>query len=1148
MTSRTPEILADRYSLKALHQEGGMSSVYQARDLVSDELVAVKRFDKTKHLPEIEAEAYRREVEALHNLRHPNILKILDHGKDDNGCPFLVLTWMKHDLLEYRRLGASAFDGWDDFADRILLPIIDALAHAHANGYCHRDVKPANVLIAENGTPRLADFGISKLKRCLHPRVTLNEFMSRPYAPPESDDGAFSYARDVYAVGVLSVWALSESAIHSYDDVESALASLDIVSDVREILTRSLSRQPAERQSTAGVLKAELDRIQERRRQVWIDKDRKRCVVYLTNKATTALRDDLNLSNDGKVNRFVVGDINDEATLDRYVENHGKPNERRPSGHYTIFGGTFSYHVAMSDESDKGAVINIRRYPPDFVQRLKADQLQSPFTFVLTPDRESTSAGDAARLLEHALTEFEEAEKQQREQTAQEQLFLTWQNVLEAKRTFERERVRSVRFSGSSVKGRLLTLQLEEGDTTGIENEQPRLIKKEGRWIAGNVYSFNDRELVLDCRQADLTDPPRSGSAVLDTRAAEKAIDRQRSALTDVEQGGGTRADLRDFLVDPSATRPPDTSIELDEGISHKLDDSQADCLRAALGSNDLLLIHGPPGTGKTRFISHLIDDTLKRNPQARILLTSQTHVAIDNALERVAKLNPDLRILRIARQDSNAVANSCKSYRVEPQLESWRREVAAGSENWLRRWAESHGLNADEIVLGSLLKQMAAVRDDIEQHRADIEAQDAELQGLREVPDDERRIGAKADIEAVEARIQELQSHLDYAKQHLDQLKRDLKESQSNSKEFLAMKSSELSEWSAVLLGKSDESRRAEQLLQLQSDWLDRCCHGESFHGALCERSSVVAATCIGLASLVGADDVEYDLCIIDEASKATATEALVPMTRARRWVLVGDSQQLSPFEDEVHRSAELRNRFNIDSEQATETLFELLRRELPDECQRMLKKQYRMVPPIGRLISECFYDGEVESDERSLNAHLASTTGKAVTWFTTRDEPNREEERVGSSFANSHEVQHVLSLVRKINLAIQDDERRFDVLLLSGYAAQVKLLERNVNLDATSLSNIDIVCNTIDAVQGREADVVIFSVTRSNEEDKAGFLNELARINVALSRAKELLIIVGDDDFVRRVPGAESLQRVLEHIEMNPDDCNMRRELLGI
>jgi superfamily I DNA and/or RNA helicase len=210
------------------------------------------------------------------------------------------------------------------------------------------------------------------------------------------------------------------------------------------------------------------------------------------------------------------------------------------------------------------------------------------------------------------------------------------------------------------------------------------------------------------------------------------------------------------------------------------------------------------------------------------------------------------------------------------------------------------------------------------------------------------------------------------------------------------------------------------------------------------------------------------------------------------------------------------------------------------------MLKRQYRMVPPIGRMISECFYDGEVESAERALDSQLMAAFDRAVTWFTTRYESNRQEEQAGLSFVNPDEVQHVLRLARKINAAVSTD-RRVHVLLLSGYAAQTRLLEQSVGRESALLSRLDIECNTVDAVQGREADVVIFSVTRSNDKEKAGFLNELSRINVALSRAKELLIIVGDDDFVRRVPGAEALQRVLRYIDEHPDECQLRWELLG-
>ena len=91
-------------------------------------------------------------------------------------------------------------------------------------------------------------------------------------------------------------------------------------------------------------------------------------------------------------------------------------------------------------------------------------------------------------------------------------------------------------------------------------------------------------------------------------------------------------------------------------------------------------------------------------------------------------------------------------------------------------------------------------------------------------------------------------------------------------------------------------------------------------------------------------------------------------------------------------------------------------------------------------------------------------------------------------------------------------------------------------------SFPHLEIECSTIDTVQGREADVIIFSVTRSNEDLRAGFLGEIRRINVGLSRARELLIIVGDDEFVRRAPGAEPLCRVLRYIDQHSEDCGFK------
>ncbi|MDD5702949.1 MAG: serine/threonine-protein kinase [Dehalococcoidales bacterium] len=200
VNQNTPKIIKGRYVLQHKISLGGMTTVYQGRDIATDTQVAIKRFDRDVNLPQIEREAFDREVEALKNLTHPNVVRILDSGEDEDKKLFLILELMHHDLIKEKENGGKAFDGWDDFTETIILPLLNGLAYAHEMGIAHRDVKPANVLVAPDGTIKLADFGISKLKRTLQPRHTLNSFMSPPFSPPEIDTGGYSYSRDVFSV------------------------------------------------------------------------------------------------------------------------------------------------------------------------------------------------------------------------------------------------------------------------------------------------------------------------------------------------------------------------------------------------------------------------------------------------------------------------------------------------------------------------------------------------------------------------------------------------------------------------------------------------------------------------------------------------------------------------------------------------------------------------------------------------------------------------------------------------------------------------------------------------------------------------------------------------------------------------------------
>ena len=114
-----------------------------------------------------------------------------------------------------------------------------------------------------------------------------------------------------------------------------------------------------------------------------------------------------------------------------------------------------------------------------------------------------------------------------------------------------------------------------------------------------------------------------------------------------------------------------------------------------------------------------------------------------------------------------------------------------------------------------------------------------------------------------------------------------------------------------------------------------------------------------------------------------------------------------------------------------------------------------------------------------------------------------------------------------------------RFSVVVLTGYGAQRTELERAVAKIKSDLTCLDVVVHTVDAFQGREADVAIYSVTRSNDQGAVGFLIERRRLNVALSRAREALVIVGDHAFCSSIKAANPFTDVLQHIAANPSEC---------
>jgi superfamily I DNA and/or RNA helicase len=340
---------------------------------------------------------------------------------------------------------------------------------------------------------------------------------------------------------------------------------------------------------------------------------------------------------------------------------------------------------------------------------------------------------------------------------------------------------------------------------------------------------------------------------------------------------------------------------------------------------------------------------------------------------------------------------------------------------------------------------------------------------------------------------------------------------------------------------------------LELQGEWLQRIASDSGLATTFLDQTSVIAGTCVGFLRHPAVRHLDIDLCIVDEASRATLTEALVPVSRAKQWVVVGDTNQLPPIDEDLLRNKEVMNDNQLLPEDVTQTLFQRLTDRLPEHSQVMLDQQYRMIRPIGDMISTCFYNEQLRSpNEQGLEGY-ALGYGKPVLWLDTAAYGDARREAAphgkGRSFANRAETRIITERLKVLNGAIDkkvvrvpEGSTQLDVLVIAPYVAQVADLEQQLAPLRGRLRHLAITVMSVDAVQGRESDVAFFSVTRSNIGTQLGFIGPdyWRRINVALSRSRFGLTIVGDAGFIRGTNGG--LKNVLGYIESHPADCELR------
>ena len=324
-------------------------------------------------------------------------------------------------------------------------------------------------------------------------------------------------------------------------------------------------------------------------------------------------------------------------------------------------------------------------------------------------------------------------------------------------------------------------------------------------------------------------------------------------------------------------------------------------------------------------------------------------------------------------------------------------------------------------------------------------------------------------------------------------------------------------SKFLATLLGDNQENyQNFINLQKLNKEWNEKLHRKQQdLMFVFLDEINVVGATCLGVARF---KDRNFDWVIIDEAARSTAPESFVPMSKGKKIILVGDHQQLPPIIDrEVQEKA--WDEQQIEKKILEMSLFEYLYAQLPNNNKITLTNQYRMHPNIGDLVSKLFYKSLVSSQFVNVKEkrHGLREFNHNISWISTSDVSLEEsqEKRVGKSFTNPYEAKVIRGVLAKIQKNCESNNLSKEVGVISAYRSQIGILESTIAANNKQLwKNLDIVIHTLDAFQGGEKDIIIYDLVRSNSQKELGFTSDYRRLNVALSRARQLLIIVGNDN----------------------------------
>ena len=573
------------------------------------------------------------------------------------------------------------------------------------------------------------------------------------------------------------------------------------------------------------------------------------------------------------------------------------------------------------------------------------------------------------------------------------------------------------------------------------------------------------------------------------------------------------RAEIDDLIMyfDPQTDLLPRrvaADVDNTDLDGYELNDDQKCAFKHLWTNGPLGLLQGPPGTGKTRFIGAFAHYALTKGGLRNVLLLSQSNEAVNTAAERVLNISPKLTgsidMLRVGY--SEKTSPKLLPYQSRAIQDRYRELFRANLKERVAYPSRRLGLGREyvaealenEAFLGSLARQIELAEIDLASH-----------------PDGDVKAAARERL------------------QNLNRAWLDLLEENSIAPGIGTLDTLEITRDGIAArhsVVDADARRRLLRLEALGREWVSALAtRSRDIEELLAKSRNLICGTCVGIGRRnIQIERSVFDLVIIDEAARCAPGELAVGMQSAKRVLLVGDHAQLPPLFDykglrEVAARLGYKSRIELaksDFERAFDSKYGIA-------IQQVLERQYRMAPKIADLVARLFYPGRELKNERGVPPDyyekLPRPLDDELTWIDTGySQRSGRELAVETSYMNRREGAAILELLRKLSVSkeflsgvdadpnVEDDEPLVGVICM--YAPQVDhisdlILQSNLPDDFKTRVKV----GTVDSYQGKENAIVIVSLVRSNPDNDMGHVRVRNRVNVALSRAKERLIIVG-------------------------------------